>query len=128
VKLLSIKGFNYEEKMEKLGKINISYHAIATIAFQSALESYGVVGLASENFARGLSRLFSKEPTSGVIVHESDGSVSIDLYVIIEYGTRISSVAESVSHSVKFNIENMTGIPVEEVNVHVRGLRVSDLD
>lgn len=114
--------------MEKLGTINISFHAIATIAFQSALESYGVVGLANENFARGLSRFFSKEPTSGVIVHEDEGSLSIDLYVIIEYGTRISSVAESVSHSVKFNVESMTGISVKEVNVHVRGLRVSDTD
>ena len=116
------------KKMEKLGTINISYHAIATIAFQSALESYGVVGLANENFARGFSRLFSKEPTSGVIVHEEENSVSIDLYVVIEYGTRISSVADSVAHSAKFNIENLTGIPVKAVNVHVRGLRVSDLD
>jgi len=116
------------KKMEKLGTINISYHAIATIAFQSALESYGVVGLANENFARGLSRLFSKEPTSGVIVHEEEDGVSVDLYVVIEYGTRISSVADSVAHSAKFNIENLTGIPVIAVNVHVRGLRVSDMD
>ena len=114
--------------MEKLGTINISYHAIATIAFQSALESYGVVGLANENFARGLSRFFLKEPTSGVIVREEEDGVSIDLYVIIEYGTRISSVAESAAHSVKFNIESLTGIPVKAVNVHVRGLRVSDMD
>jgi uncharacterized alkaline shock family protein YloU len=116
------------KKMEKLGTINISYHAIATIAFQSALESYGVVGLATENFARGFSRLLFKEPTSGVIVHEEEDGVSIDLFVIIEYGTRISSVAGSVAHSVKFNIENLTGIPVKAVNVHVRGLRVSDMD
>ena len=113
---------------QKLGTINISFHAIATIAFQAALESYGVVGLANENFARGFSRFFSKEPISGVIVHEDEGGISIDLYVIIEYGTRISSVADSVSNSVKFNIERMTGVSVHEVNVHVRGLRVSDMD
>ena len=116
------------QKYENFGKINISYHAIATIAFQSALESYGVVGMASGDFGRTLSRFFSKEPTSGVIVREGERNISIDLYVIIEYGTRISSVAESVSQSVKFNIENMTGISVKEVNVHVRGLRVSDTD
>jgi len=117
------------ETKEKLGSINISFHAIATIAFQAALESYGVVGLATENFARGLARIFSKEPTSGVIVGYNDnGMLDIDLYVIIEYGTRISSVAKSVANSVKFNVESMTGIPVNEVNVHVRGLRVSDID
>lgn len=117
------------EKKNKLGTIKISYHAIATIAFQAALESYGVVGLATENFARGLARFFSKEPTSGVIVSlNQDDMLDIDLYVIIEYGTRITSVAQSVANSVKFNVESMTGIQVNNVNVHVRGLRVSDTD
>lgn len=120
-----------EEAMaeNKLGSINISYHAIATIAYQAALESYGVVGLATENFARGLARFFTKQPTSGVIVRYNDeNSLDIDLHIIIEYGTRIASVAESVANSVKFKIESMTGIPVNSVNVHVRGLRVSDVD
>lgn len=111
-----------------LGNISISYRAIATIAFQSALESYGVVGLATENFARGLSRLLTQEPTSGVIVHFDGDVVDVDMYVIIEYGTRISSVARSVANSVKFNIEKMVGVNVNEVNIHVRGLRVSDTD
>ena len=112
----------------KLGNISISYHAIATIAFQSALESYGVVGLANENLARGISNLLSKEPTSGVFVHFDGDVIDIDMYVIIEYGTRISSVAKSVANNVKFNVEKMTGIPVNEVNIHVRGLRISDTD
>lgn len=117
------------KNINKLGSIHISYHAIATIAFQAALESYGVVGLATENFARGLARLFTKEPTSGVIVgYNEEGMIDIDLFVIIEYGTRISSVAKSVANTVKFNVESMTGIAVNEVNVHVRGLRVSDVD
>jgi uncharacterized alkaline shock family protein YloU len=114
---------------KKLGNINISYHAIATIAFQAALESYGVVGLATENFARGFARLFSKSPTSGVIVgYNENNQLDIDLFVVIEYGTRITTVAQSVADSVKFNVETMTGIPVNSVNVHVRGLRVSDTD
>ena len=114
---------------KKLGNIKISYHAIATIAFQAALESYGVVGLATENFARGLARFFSKSPTSGVIVgYNENNQLDIDLYVVIEYGTRITTVAQSVADSVKFNVENMTGIPVNNINVHVRGLRVSDTD
>jgi len=116
------------EKTGSLGHITISYHAISTIAFQSALESYGVVGLANENFARGIARFITKGPTSGVIVRENNGEINVDLYVIIEYGTRISSVARSVANSVKFNIEKMVGVNVNEVNVHVRGLRVSNSD
>jgi uncharacterized alkaline shock family protein YloU len=56
------------------------------------------------------------------------GKITIDLYVIIEYNTRIKSGASSVSHTVKFNVEKALGLPVDQVNVHVRGLRVSDTD
>lgn len=113
----------------QLGNIYISYHAIAVIAFQAALESYGVVGLAYEGMARGITKLFQKDPTSGVVIHYSENnSISVDMFLVIEYGTRISSVANSVASSVKFQIEKTTGISVEDVNIHVRGLRVSDPD
>ncbi|MCD6356243.1 MAG: Asp23/Gls24 family envelope stress response protein [Anaerolineaceae bacterium] len=116
------------KKILKNGNITISYHAIATIAYQSALESYGVVGLANENFAKSLSRFFSKNLQSGVVINYENGSLLIDLFIIVEYGTRISSVAKSVAHSVKFNVEKLINVPVHKVNVHVRGLRVSNTD
>jgi uncharacterized alkaline shock family protein YloU len=61
-------------------------------------------------------------------VKYDEEKISIDIYVIIEYGTRIKSVASSVSNTVKFNVEKALGMPVDQVNVHVRGLRVSDTD
>ena len=112
----------------KYGNISISYHAIATIAYQAALKSYGVVGLANENFARGISRFFSKDKQSGVVVGFENDALYLNLYIIVEYGTRIASVTKSVANSVKFNVEKLVGVPVNEVNVHVRGLRVSDTD
>ena len=112
----------------KFGTISISYHAIAAIAHQAALESYGVVGLADANLAVGVSRLLSKNRQLGVIVNFDEGNLGIDLYIIVEYGTRISSVTNSVANSVKFKVESMTNLQVSEVNVHVRGLRVSNTD
>ena len=112
----------------KYGNISISFHAIATIAYQSALKSYGVVGMANENFARGFSRFLSKDKQSGVIVNYENNSLNLDLFIIVEYGTRISSVTKSAASSVKFNVEKLVGVPVNEVNIHVRGLRVSDAD
>jgi uncharacterized alkaline shock family protein YloU len=50
------------------------------------------------------------------------------VYVIIEYGTRIAAVALSVMNVVRFNVERALGIPIAEVNVHVEGLRVSNID
>ncbi len=117
-----------KKKNFKYGNVSISYHAIATIAYQSALESYGIVGLASENFAKGISRFFSKDQQSGVVINYENDILGIDLFVIVEYGTRISSVTKSAANSVKFNVEKFIGVPVGEVNVHVRGLRVSNTD
>ncbi len=57
------------ESNNKFGNIFVSHHAIATIACQSALESYGVVGLAAKNLVEGLAQVLVKDPTLGVDVH-----------------------------------------------------------
>lgn len=116
------------EHKNPLGNIYISQRAIATIAAQSAMESYGVVGLAAKNLAEGLAQALVKDPTMGVDLHFDGASVAVDLYLIIEYGLRITSVADSVSQAVRYQIEKSLGLPVKYVNVHVRGLRISNPD
>jgi uncharacterized alkaline shock family protein YloU len=116
------------EPSKPLGNIYISHQAIATIANQSALESYGVVGLAAKNIVEGLTQVLVKDPNLGVVVHFDGITISIDLFIIIEYGTRIKSVAASVADSVRYQIEKCIGLPVTQVNVHVRGLRISNPD
>jgi uncharacterized alkaline shock family protein YloU len=113
-----------------LGNIYISHRAIASIAHHAALESYGVVGLAAKNLAEGLAQAIVKDPTLGVEIGFDGTTVQIDIYIIVEYGVRIKSVASLVADSVGFNVENTLGIPMETVNVniHVRGLRISDTD
>jgi uncharacterized alkaline shock family protein YloU len=111
-----------------IGSIHVSPRAVATIAYQAALESYGVVGLASKNLFNGITNAIVKDPTHGVEVHYDGERIIIDVYIIIEYGTRIKSVANSVSNTVRFHVEKALGLPVSQVNVHVQGLRVSDLD
>jgi len=111
-----------------LGSIFISHRALASIASQSALESYGIVGLAAKNLAEGISQALVKDPGLGVDINMDDSSVTIDLYVIIEYGTRIKSVADNVSELIKYQVESTTGLSVKNVNIHVRGLRISNTD
>jgi uncharacterized alkaline shock family protein YloU len=111
-----------------LGSIHISPRAIATIAFHAARRSYGVVGLTSKNLVNGLTQALVKDPTHGVEVQYDGQDISIDLYVIIEYGTRIKSVATSVINTVSFEVEKALGMPIRQVTVHVQGLRISDLD
>src|SRR3990170_3914611 len=111
-----------------LGTINVSPRAIATIAYQAAVESYGVVGLASKNIVNGLTNMVVKDPTHGIEVNYDDEQINIDLYVIVEYGTRIKSVAASVAKTVRFHVEKSLGLPINAINVHVQGLRVSNQD
>ena len=114
------------EDTTSLGGIHISPAAVAAIAYHATLESYGVVGLAPKNIAEGLALTITREPAKGVSVHYDGENIDIDVYVIIEYGTRINSVADSVANTVRFHVEKALGMPIHEINVHVAGLRVSD--
>ena len=111
-----------------IGSIHVSPQAIATIAYQSAMSSYGVVGMASKNVVDGIAHLIAKDPTHGVDVQYTGREINIDLYIIIEYGTRITSVATSVANTVRFHVEKSLGLPINEINVHVQGLRISEFD
>ncbi len=116
------------EETTSLGGIHISPNAVATIAYHATLRSYGVVGLAPKNLADGLVHSITREPSRGVTVHYDGESIDIDIHVIVEYGTRINSVAESVANTVRFHVEKALGLRVSSVNVHIAGLRVSDTD
>jgi len=109
-----------------LGRIEISPVAVATIAATAVTQAYGVVGLAAKNATDQLISQITGDVHRGVDVRFVNNEVVIDLYVIIEYGTRIVSVAHSVQNLVKFNVEKALNLPVASVNVHVQGLRVSD--
>ena len=116
-----------DEKMP-IGSIHISPRAIATIAYQAARQSYGVVGLAPKNLVNEITQVVVKDPTLGVEVHYDGDCINIDMYVIVEYGTRIKSVADTVSNTVRYQVEKTVGMPVHEINIHIQGLRISDLD
>ena len=117
-----------ENHANSLGNIFISHRTIASIAFQAVIETYGVVGLAPKNLARGIASAITKDPMTGIDVHLDTDMLIIDLYIIVEYGTRIKTVTSSVASLVKYKVEKTIGIPVSQVNVHVRGLRISDTD
>ena len=114
------------EGTNPLGNIYISHRAIASIAHQCAIETYGVVGLAAKNLATGLANVIVKDPSLGVDVQFDGNKLIINLFIVIEYGTRIKSVAATVAETVKYKVEQVIGMPVSQVNVHVRGLRVSE--
>lgn len=111
-----------EIKTENEG-IQISDDVVAVIAGVAVSEVPGVAGMAG-GFAGGITEVFSgkKNLAKGIKVDIADGIVKIDVNIIVEYGSRIPDVAFEIQNRVKKAVEGMTGLKVEEVNVHVQGV------
>lgn len=103
--------------------IQISNDVIAVIAGVAVSEVSGVASMAG-GFAGGISEVLSgkKNMAKGIKVDKSEDKIKIDVNIIVEYGTRIPDVAFEIQNRVKTAVENMTGMPVTEVNVHVQGV------
>ncbi len=111
----------------EFGQIAISDDVIATIAGIAAMDCYGLVGMCSrsklkDNFVEMLGR---ENLSRGVEVTVGAGGVEISLYIIVGYGTKISEVAQNVMDTVKYTVENLIGLQVDQVNVNVQGVRVN---
>ena len=111
-----------EIKSENDG-IQISNDVIAVIAGVAVSEVQGVAGMAG-GFAGGISEVFSgkKNLAKGIKADINDGKAKLDVNIFVEYGSRIPDVAFEIQNRVKKAVENMTGLTVEEVNVHVQGV------
>ena len=110
----------------RLGLIEVSPSAVASIASKATLQCYGVVGMAAATLRDGLAELLSGERRRrGIEVTLNDRRIVIDIYVILEFGVRISDVAQNIMESVGFTVQKALGISVCEVNVYVQGLRIS---
>lgn len=106
------------------GKISISDLAIAKVASQAAVESYGIVDTVSRRFTDTLAELLRKDAGGkGVKVTTSGNRIYIDVYVLIKYGVSIEAVAESLKETIKYKVEYFTGMIVDSVNVNVTGLK-----
>ena len=88
----------------------------------------GVSGM-SGGFAGGITEVLSgkKNLAKGIKVEIDDSKVKIDVNIIVEYGSRIPDVAFEIQNRVKKSVENMTGLKVEEVNVHVQGVNTDSV-
>jgi uncharacterized alkaline shock family protein YloU len=99
-----------------LGRITISNDAIAHIVGETALECYGVVGMAGR-------RRLRDRPMRGIEIGRNDEGVTIDLHVVVEYGLNLAEVASTVRNRVGYEVNRLTGLPVRAVEVHIDDVR-----
>ncbi len=110
-----------------LGNVTISSDVIASYAGNVANECFGIVGMATANVTDGITRLVKKENLStGVSVKNNGERLVLDFHLIVAYGVNIKAVTDNLISTVKFKVEEFTGLPVEKINIYVEGVRVID--
>jgi uncharacterized alkaline shock family protein YloU len=106
------------------GRVEVFPSAVAAIAGHAAMGCYGIKGMAARGLRDGVAELLRRESVDrGVEVVEIDGGLAIDVFVIVQYGIRISEVGHNLQETVKFEVERAVNVPVLEVNVNVQGVR-----
>ncbi|SHF35860.1 MULTISPECIES: Asp23/Gls24 family envelope stress response protein [Caloramator] len=109
----------------EFGFIEYSDEVLANIAGAATMECYGVVGMASKRASDGFWELLKRENLSkGVKIISEDDGIIVNLYIIVEYGTKISVIADNIMQKVKYTIEALTGIDVKKITVNIQGIRV----
>ena len=111
----------------QMGEVLIDTDVIAKYAGSVAVECFGIVGMASVNMKDGLVKLLKRDSlTHGISVELKDNKITLDFHVIVVYGVNISSVADNLISTVKYQVEEFTGLEIEKINIYVEGVRVID--
>jgi len=109
----------------ELGVITIENEVIARIAGMAAMDCYGIVGMAAKNVKDGIVQLLKLESlTKGVRLSLENEAATIELHIIVEYGTNIAAIGETLVSTVQYRVEEYTGVRVEKINIFVEGVRV----
>ena len=112
----------------RLGEILINTDVIALYAGTTAVECFGIVGMAAVSMKDGLVKLLRKDSlTHGInVVMNDENHMTIDFHVIVAYGVSICAVADNLIENVKYKVEAFTGMEVDKINIYVEGVRVID--
>ena len=109
----------------EIGTIVIENEVIARIAGLSAMECYGVVGMAAKSIKDGIVRLLKIESLSrGVLLRTlENGELIIQLHIIVDYGTNLVAIADTLQSNVRYKVEESVGMKVRELNVVIESVR-----
>lgn len=112
----------------QLGEIIVDSNVIAKYAGTTAIECFGIVGMAAVSVTDGLVKLLKRDSlVRGINVNiDEENGILLDFHVIISYGVNISSVADNLVSNVKYKVEAYTGMEVKKINIFVEGVRVID--
>ncbi len=110
-----------------LGMISITSEVFTNIAGDAATNCFGVKGMGARSKTDGLVHLLRRESMSkGVGVgFNDDGSVSLDLHIVVDHGVNIKVLAGSIMSEVSYKVSKATGVPVKNIDIYVDSMLIS---
>ncbi|MCL1796992.1 MAG: Asp23/Gls24 family envelope stress response protein [Eggerthellaceae bacterium] len=107
------------------GNLHVANEVLADMVGNAAMECYGIVGMAAPSAADGIAKILpNSRLRRGVVVNTTEKGVHVDLYVVVEYGTNISTVSQNLMDQVAFALAQYAKVPLDGVDVHVQGIKV----
>ncbi len=128
MKKKTVMKYSKETSMNThMGSVAINSDVIAQYAGAVAMECFGIVGMAGLNVKDGLVKLLKLEDIKrGIIVSVKNNKLNIDFHIIVAYGVNVQSVSENLISTVKYKVEEFSGIEVSKINIYVEGVKVID--
>ena len=110
------------------GSITISNNVIANAAGIIATSCYGVVGMAIRSPKDGIvSLLKPSNLAKGIKISVDENEITVDMYIVVQYGVNINAICESIMHGVKYRLTELIGYEVKQVNINVESIRATSV-
>lgn len=113
--------------MENNVNLSISEEVISTIAEKTVMSVPGVYDI-SGGLIDGITNMLGSKRTSGIKVDINEKTISLDIYLIVEYGVKIPDIAWDIQDKVKKTLEEIVGMTVAAVNIHIQGINIKKAD
>ncbi|MCP1101102.1 putative alkaline shock family protein YloU [Aequitasia blattaphilus] len=110
------------------GLVTVDAEVIATYAGTVAVECFGIVGMAAVNVKDGLVHLLKKDNLKkgiSVTIGE-DNHIALDFHIVVSYGVNIPTVTDNLIDTVRYKVEEFTGMPIDRIRIYIDGVRVID--
>ena len=108
------------------GEVSISDAALSNITGAAATSCFGVKGMAYRSMTDGIVHLLRPEAMSkGVkVTYNDDGTVSIELHIVVENGVNIATVCRSIINQVRYMVSENTGASIRSIDVCVDSMNM----
>jgi len=107
---------------DTIGEIRVADNVVAAVA-GVAVSEVEDVSLRSGGFYQDWAKKLNGG-AKGIQVAVSEGKVKLHIQISVKYGTPIHRVCQTLQEKVKFTVEDITGLTVDEVNVHVDAIEI----